>query len=307
LIDRVLSGAARKIVHAAWEAILPENEGPVLELLSGPQGMMPEGRGTDRVVGTAVNLEELEQNRSLTHRVVVDVNRTPSLPFSPEAFSAAVLVFGVEMLEDPGEIFTEAARVLKPGAPFLVVFSSETDEDYSFPGWRFMDEHKRLSYVSSVFERTESFGRITAYGTRKRYRSEASRKKTPAKDRAPVWVVYSQKIQKDRVGEAPWGNLARVAEGAGNPRVCPYCGEGLKKWTVPHSPFEIQNWYETDFLYICFNDECPYFQRGWQWMWARQKRNVSYRHMYNPVTHRTGPMPVPTSYALRDGIVEEER
>ena len=88
-------------------------------------------------------------------------------------------------------------------------------------------------------------------------------------------------------------------------RRCPYCGDRLRKYEVPHSAFEIDYWYEADYLYICFNDACPYFERGWEWMWSKMRRNVSYRHMYNPTTHKSGPIPVPTNYALRDGIVEE--
>ena len=61
--------------------------------------------------------------------------------------------------------------------------------------------------------------------------------------------------------------LERPYEEKADPLQCPYCGDRLRKYEVPHSAFEIDYWYEADHLYICFNDECPYFVRGWEWMW----------------------------------------
>ena len=173
------------------------------------------------------------------------------------------------------------------------------DEQFS------MDEQERLSTIVSSFEKAKSFGPVTAYGTKKRFRSDASKKQHPVKDHAHVWIAYA----KNRSAEARAGELStrleRPYEEKADPLQCPYCGDRLRKYEVPHSAFEIDYWYEADHLYICFNDECPYFVRGWEWMWSKMRRNVSYRHMYNPTTHKSGPIPVPTNYALRDGIVED--
>ncbi len=306
LLDRIFHNAARKIVHTACETLFPDDGGPVLEILSGPRSLMPESVLDRQVTGTGASLEDLRQNRSLTRRTVLDLNRTPALPFADASFSVCVLLFGIETLENSLEVFSEVARVLKPDGLFLVFYSPVTDPELATPRWGFMDNRQRLSLVSSCFEKTDAFGRITAYGTRKRRRTEASRKRNPVRDQAPVWIVYSRKAKGASAGNVPWGQLARTGEEKADPRICPYCGDTLKKWEVPHSPFEIESWYETDYLCICFNDECSYYKRGWEWMWSKMKRNMSYRHMYNPVTRRTGPMPVPTAFALRDGILEDD-
>jgi len=81
---------------------------------------------------------------------------------------------------------------------------------------------------------------------------------------------------------------------------CPYCDEPLKKWEVPQTLFT--QW-PNEYFYICFNDECSYFIRGWDAM-ASQGRHCTYRLMYDPLTDCCQPAPVPTSDALRDGIIE---
>jgi hypothetical protein len=57
-------------------------------------------------------------------------------------------------------------------------------------------------------------------------------------------------------------------------------------------------------MYICFNDACPYYVRGWDKMCSQGNRGNSYRLMYNPEKDTTLPIPVPSPKALREGIVE---
>ena len=87
-----------------------------------------------------------------------------------------------------------------------------------------------------------------------------------------------------------------------DPLICPHCGSGLRKWKAPPET----SW-EAEFQYVCFNDECPYYVQGWKWMKEQFAAHASYRHRYNPMTGETGPLPVWSSEAMRDNIVEEER
>jgi len=81
---------------------------------------------------------------------------------------------------------------------------------------------------------------------------------------------------------------------------CPHCGDELKKWEVPRHCFT--QW-PNEYMYICFNDECPYFVRGWNSM-SSQMNPGSYRLMYDPLTDSCQPVPVFNRTMLRDGIIE---
>ena len=76
----------------------------------------------------------------------------------------------------------------------------------------------------------------------------------------------------------------------------------MKKWAVPDNPFS-QTW-DNEFMYICFNDACPYYVRGWDHMAREVQKSISYRLMYNPERDYCLPIPVPSPFALKEGIVE---
>jgi len=81
---------------------------------------------------------------------------------------------------------------------------------------------------------------------------------------------------------------------------CPHCESRLKKWRVPDGA----SWNE-EFFYVCFNDDCPYYKKGWDWMAEKYNQNASYRHMINPTTGASSPLPVWSDSATREMIVPD--
>ncbi|MBI4677180.1 MAG: hypothetical protein HY748_06320 [Elusimicrobia bacterium] len=79
---------------------------------------------------------------------------------------------------------------------------------------------------------------------------------------------------------------------------CPHCAKVLLKWRTP----EGAAWGPIQF--VCFNDDCPYFVKGWEWMRTKFNQKVSYRHRLDPETGSRGPLPVWSALALRSGIIE---
>lgn len=82
-------------------------------------------------------------------------------------------------------------------------------------------------------------------------------------------------------------------------RTCKHCGSTLKKVELPpDSDFGVE------YFYVCFNDECRYYQRGWEWMAEKYRRKASYRYKYDPFTKSEGPLPVASPTMWKDMIAE---
>ncbi len=86
-----------------------------------------------------------------------------------------------------------------------------------------------------------------------------------------------------------------IAERSGR---CPHCLTPMVRWGNPQST----TW-SGEYQYVCFNDACPYYVRGWVWMREHYNVAASYRYRLDPVTRETGPLPVWSPTALRNLII----
>ncbi len=84
-------------------------------------------------------------------------------------------------------------------------------------------------------------------------------------------------------------------------KTCPHCGERLSRWETPPAT----SWAGAIHL-VCFNDECPYFRKGWAHMLEKYEVHSSYRYRFDPENGAEGPLPVWSPEAMRGLIVEDD-
>ena len=82
---------------------------------------------------------------------------------------------------------------------------------------------------------------------------------------------------------------------------CPHCQESLQPFELPDNT----GW-QSDFHVACFNDECSYYRRGWEWMESRFGVKSSYRYRVDPTTGKASPLGVWSPSAIRDLILDAD-
>jgi hypothetical protein len=82
--------------------------------------------------------------------------------------------------------------------------------------------------------------------------------------------------------------------------ICPHCSQPMQKWATP-----ADSTWGAHFQWVCFNDDCPYYVKGWQWMMEKYNARASYRYKVHPLTGEKGPLPVWSSRALRGDIIPD--
>jgi hypothetical protein len=69
-------------------------------------------------------------------------------------------------------------------------------------------------------------------------------------------------------------------------------------------PFELpEALFDHEYDLACFNDECPYYVRGWTWMEQHFGVKTSYRYRVDARTGHPSPLAVWSPTALRSSIL----
>lgn len=322
--DRLFYERERFVSHLDTQALattekligdlIIEDQPVILDLMAGWDSHIPESVQPGSAVGLGLNQNELAANKSLTKFVIHDLNTDPVLPFSDNTFDVVLNTVSVDYLTSPQAIFKETARVLKPGGLFLVIFSNRMFQQKAVKVWRESDENQRIDLVRDLFNKTGFFETAHLFVSKGKPRPADDKYAGRIALSDPVYAVYAEKKGKDNarrerpIIDNPHSRIADPEDLAEKKRLikktlcCPHCGQKMEKWEVPDNPFG-QTW-DNDFMYICFNDECPYYVRGWDVMARQTKGSMSYRLMYNPEKDCCLPIPVPTPLALRESIIK---
>lgn len=65
---------------------------------------------------------------------------------------------------------------------------------------------------------------------------------------------------------------------------CPHCGKETEKYDCPPFHFADGLGWGTDFMYVCFNDDCSLYVKGKNYMREKYGQAASYRYMVYPDT-----------------------
>ena len=317
-IDRFvnhLDSLALSTVEKIIGSLVIEEEPIILDLMAGWDSHIPQTLTPSKVVGLGLNKNELEKNKDLTDWIIHDINHDSHLPFHSEYFDIVINTVSFDYMTRPEDIFKEVGRVLKPGGLFLVIFSNRMFSEKAVKVWRESSEDERIILVQEFFDESGMFESPSVFVSKGRPRPKDDKYAKTDLPCDPVYAVYSDKKGGNTLrGKRPviineYGDglmteeIERKKKKVKETLKCPYCEEKMKKWAVPDNPFSCT--WDNDFMYICFNDSCRYYVRGWDHMYKEGNRGVSYRLMYNPENDCCSPIPVPSSKSLKDGIIQE--
>jgi SAM-dependent methyltransferase len=135
--------------------------GAVLDLMSSWVSHLPEDVAYASVTGHGLNAEELAANSRLSRWFVQDLNVEPLLPLDDGAFDGACLCVSVQYLQRPVEVFRDVARVLRPGAPFVVSFSNRCFPTKAVAIWQACSPPDQQRLVAA-YMREAGFAAVTA-------------------------------------------------------------------------------------------------------------------------------------------------
>jgi hypothetical protein len=169
-----IDDAAIATVTQVYRQTFPPG-GTVLDLMSSWVSHLPEDVTYASVVGHGMNRQELAANPRFSKWFVQDLNVEPVLPLDGASFDGACLCVSVQYLQRPVEVFREVARVLRPGAPFVVTFSNRCFPTKAVAIWQALSGPDQQRLVGN-YMRAAGFSKIADHAS------------VPP-DSDPLWVV----------------------------------------------------------------------------------------------------------------------
>jgi SAM-dependent methyltransferase len=134
-----------------------------------------------RVLG--MNGRELDANPAAASRTVHDLNASPELPLPSESIDDAVCCVSVDYLVRPVEVFTDVARVLRPGGRLVCALSNRLFPTKAIQGWLAATEPERMTIVAEYFRRSRVFGPATQ-----------ARRTPPDHPGNPLYAVWATRL-----------------------------------------------------------------------------------------------------------------
>jgi len=135
-----------------------------------------------RLTALGLNSAELHANPAATATLVHDLNADPRLPLPDAAFDSAVCCVSVDYLTRPVEVFSDVARVLRPGGLFVCTFSNRCFPTKTIRGWLYSGDEEHCAVVSRYFALAGGWDAAQA------------QRRTPADHRGdPLYAVWARR------------------------------------------------------------------------------------------------------------------
>lgn len=190
-----LDAASRAVLAERQAQLLGElpSGAPVLDLMSSWHSHLA---GADRfaLTGLGLNAEELAANPSLATRAIHDLNREPGLPFVDRQFAGALCSLSVEYLVEPLTVFGEMARVLQPGAPFVVAWTERWFPPKAIALWAELHPYERVGMVVDCFRIAGGWTDIVTESWRGLARPADDRYADRLPEADPLYLVHARRI-----------------------------------------------------------------------------------------------------------------
>jgi len=87
---------------------------------------------------------------------------------------------------------------------------------------------------------------------------------------------------------------------------CPHCRVEMGLWEVPQIPFEEGSGWGTPYLFVCFNNDCPMYRRGWDHLMENYGHRASYRCICYPGTNTFDSMVVFSAIGGTGQIIDDQ-
>lgn len=149
-VTHIDEGAIAAVTNA-YRALLPPG-GAILDLMSSWVSHLPPEISFASVIGHGMNAEELAANPRLSRWFMQDLNADPVLPLDDRSLDAACLCVSVQYLQRPVEVFRQVARILRPGARFIVSFSNRCFPTKATAIWQALPGPDQQRLVSAYMQ-----------------------------------------------------------------------------------------------------------------------------------------------------------
>ncbi len=88
--------------------------------------------------------------------------------------------------------------------------------------------------------------------------------------------------------------------------ICPHCGKEMQLWEVPPVAFADGLGWDSPYMYVCFNNDCPLYVNGWENLWENYAQHASYRCIKSPNDDIFEAMPVFSSIGGQGQVIDEQ-